>query len=87
MGGVRRGGCCGNEPLVAEGFDPLPSRSAIYRVLVRHGLIDPQRRRRRRSDYRRWKRSRPMELWQKDITGGVHLDPRYYPSSEEPEMA
>ncbi len=56
-----------------EGVVPLPSRSSVYRCLVRHGLIDPKARRRRRSDYKRWERSRPMELWQKDITGGVHL--------------
>jgi len=28
---------------------------------------------RRRSDYKRWERSRAMELWQMDITGGVEL--------------
>jgi transposase InsO family protein len=59
--------------LAAEGVDPVPGRSSIYRALVRHGLVDPQRRRRRRSDYRRWERARPMELWQMDITGGVRL--------------
>ena len=52
--------------------DP-PSRSAIYRCLVRHRLIDPAPRRRRASDYRRWERSRPMELWQIDVMGGVRL--------------
>jgi len=59
--------------LAREGVVPVPSRSSIYRALVRHGLIDPQRRRKRRSDYKRWERARPMELWQMDITGGVHL--------------
>ncbi|MEU5563423.1 IS481 family transposase [Micromonospora musae] len=49
---------------------PVPSLSTIYRVLVRHGLIDPVPRRRRREDYRRWERGRPMELWQMDIVGG-----------------
>ncbi|MFD2768598.1 IS481 family transposase [Micromonospora eburnea] len=52
---------------------PVPSLSTIYRVLVRHGLIDPVRRRRRREDYRRWERDRPMELWQLDIVGGITL--------------
>ena len=56
-----------------EGVEPLPSRSAVYRALVRHRLIDPQQRRRRRSDYKRWERLRAMELWQMDITGGVLL--------------
>jgi transposase InsO family protein len=40
---------------------------------VRHGLIDPVPRRRKREDYRRWERGRPMELWQMDIVGGVLL--------------
>ena len=53
--------------------EPLPSVSAIHRCLVRHGLITPQARKRKRSDYKRWERSRAMELWQMDIVGGVHL--------------
>ncbi len=56
-----------------EGVVPLPSRSAVYRALVRHRLIDPQQRRRRRSDYKRWERARSMELWQMDVVGGVFL--------------
>jgi transposase len=59
--------------LAREGVDPLPSRSSVYRALVRHQLIDPKRRRRRRSDYKRWERARAMELWQMDVTGGVRL--------------
>jgi transposase InsO family protein len=51
----------------------VPSLTTIYRVLVRHGLIDPVPRRRRREDYRRWQRERPMELWQLDIVDGIHL--------------
>jgi transposase InsO family protein len=50
-----------------------PSRSAIYRCLLRHRLIAPRPRRRRREDYKRWERSRPMELWQIDVMGGVRL--------------
>jgi transposase InsO family protein len=56
-----------------DGVDPVPGRSSIYRCLVRHGLITPQARRKRRSDYKRWERSRAMELWQMDIVGGVIL--------------
>jgi transposase InsO family protein len=56
-----------------EGVDPVPGRSSVYRALVRNGRIDPARRRRRRSDYKRWERGRPMELWQMDVVGGVHL--------------
>jgi transposase InsO family protein len=59
--------------LEAEGVTPLPGRSSIYRCLVRHGLIIPEARRRKRSDYRRWERSRAMELWQMDVVGGVQL--------------
>jgi transposase InsO family protein len=51
-----------------------PSRSSIYRCLVRHRLIDPKPRRRRLKDYKRWERSRPMELWQMDVMGGVLLE-------------
>ena len=57
-----------------EGVVPLPSRSAVYRALVRHRLIDPQQRRRRRGDYKRWERTRAMELWQMDVMGGVWLN-------------
>lgn len=54
--------------LALEGFSPVPGRSSIYRCLVRHGLITPQARRRRRADYKRWERSRPMQLWQQSMT-------------------
>jgi transposase InsO family protein len=56
-----------------EGVEPLPGRSSVHRALVRHGLVDPKRRKRRRSDYRRWERSRSMELWQMDVVGRIHL--------------
>jgi transposase InsO family protein len=59
--------------LEREGIVPVPSRSSIYRALVRHNLIDPQQRRKRRSDYKRWERTRAMELWQMDVMGGVFL--------------
>jgi transposase len=52
---------------------PIPSRITVHRVLIRHGLVDPTSRRRRRQDYRRWQRARPMELWQLDIVGGIQL--------------
>jgi hypothetical protein len=31
-----------------EGVDPLPGRSSVYRALVRYGLIDPVKRKRKR---------------------------------------
>jgi transposase InsO family protein len=52
---------------------PLPSRSTIYRVLVRHHLVPARKCRRRRQDYRRWQREDPMQLWQLDVTGSVFL--------------
>lgn len=55
-------------------FGAVPSRSSIYRCLKRHGLIELRRRKRRRDEYRRWERDRPMQLWQMDVMGGVMLD-------------
>jgi transposase InsO family protein len=59
--------------LQREGVEPLPGRTSIERCLVRHGLIVPEARKRKRSDYIRWERSKAMELWQMDIVGGVKL--------------
>lgn len=56
-----------------EGLEPLPGRSSVHRALLRHGLISPGKRRRRRSDYKRWERGRAMELWQMDVVGRIHL--------------
>ncbi|OPZ45900.1 MAG: hypothetical protein BWY94_01033 [Actinobacteria bacterium ADurb.BinA094] len=56
-----------------EEVSPVPGRSSIHRCLLRHRLIDPQKRRRKREDYRRWERERAMELWQMDVMGGVKL--------------
>jgi transposase len=59
--------------LAREGVSPVPGRSSIHRCLVRQGLITPPARRRTRADYKRWERSRSMELWQMDVAGGVRL--------------
>ena len=59
--------------LERAGVVPLPGRSAVYRALIRHGLVDPKKRKRRREDYRRWERGRAMQLWQMDVMGRVHL--------------
>jgi transposase InsO family protein len=59
--------------LERAGVVPLPGRSAVYRALIRHGLVDPKKRKRRREDYRRWERGRAMDLWQMDVMGRVHL--------------
>jgi transposase InsO family protein len=60
--------------LARAGVDPVPSRSSIYRCLRRHGLIELRRRRKRREEYVRWERDRPMQLWQMDVMGGVLLE-------------
>ena len=54
-------------------LEELPSESAIYRCLVRHGLIDSSGRRARNEHWRRWERGRPNELWQMDTVGGFLL--------------
>jgi transposase InsO family protein len=51
----------------------LPSESAIYRAIVRAGLVEPDRRRRRAERFKRWERAAPMELWQLDVVGGFLL--------------
>ncbi|MCA1694699.1 MAG: IS481 family transposase [Actinobacteria bacterium] len=52
---------------------PGPSESAVYRCLVRAGVIDPMTRRRRRESWKRWERGNAMELWQMDTVGGFLL--------------
>ena len=42
----------------------------MYRCLRRAGLIEPDSRRRRRKEWKRWERGRPNELWQMDTVGG-----------------
>ena len=56
-----------------DGVSSVPTLSSIYRCLVRHRLITPTVRKRKRDYYRRWERSRAMELWQMDIVGGVRI--------------
>jgi transposase len=53
------------------GISPVPSRSSVYRTLLRHGLVTATTRKRPRSDYVRWERPGSMQLWQLDITGSV----------------
>jgi transposase-like protein len=53
--------------------EPLPSRSTVNRILVRHGLVIPRARRRKRSDYVRWQRPAAMQLWQLDVVYGPRL--------------
>jgi transposase InsO family protein len=51
----------------------LPSESAIYRALVRAGLVEPLSRHRRAERFKRWERAAPMQLWQIDVVGGFLL--------------
>jgi transposase len=55
------------------GVSAVPSRMSVYRVLVRHGLIEPQPRKRPRDSYVRWERDAPMALWQMDLVSGIFL--------------
>jgi transposase InsO family protein len=59
--------------LTRKGMEPAPSESAIYRCLVRAGVIEPVQRRWRRENWKRWERGTPMELWQLDTVGGFLL--------------
>jgi transposase len=52
---------------------PVPSRSTVYRVLVRNHLVEAKARRKRREDYLRWERDAPMQLWQLDVMEPVAL--------------
>jgi transposase InsO family protein len=59
--------------LERDGVCPLPGRTSVYRALVRHGLVEATKRKRRRVDYRRWERTRSMALWQMDVMGRAYL--------------
>ena len=52
---------------------PLPSESAVYRCLVRAGVVEAFARHRRKETWKRWERGEPMELWQMDVVGGFLL--------------
>jgi len=41
---------------------PAPSRMSVYRVLVRHGLIEPTPRKQPRDSYKRWERDAPIVI-------------------------
>lgn len=59
--------------LAKRNVRPVPSESAVYRALLRAGLIDPALRDRRSRKWKRWERGVPMELWQMDVVGGFAL--------------
>lgn len=51
--------------LMREGAAP-PSARTIHRILVNHGLVEPQPRKRPRNSFRRFEKSRANECWQMD---------------------
>jgi transposase InsO family protein len=59
--------------LRAEFGERAPSRAVIYRALVRHELIVPVARKRTKDSYKRWERTRSMELWQMDVVSRIYL--------------
>src|SRR5437667_2530993 len=59
--------------LAKKGVIPTPSASAIYRCLLRAGVMQPVPRGWRREDWKRWERGAAMELWQLDVVSGFHL--------------
>src|SRR5262245_40090227 len=61
------------KPGVLPAGQVLPSRSGVYRALVRLNLVDPSGRRRRDRKWKRWEGGEPMELWQMDTVGGFLL--------------
>src|ERR1700680_1054004 len=59
--------------LLRRQVEPAPSESAVYRCLVRAGVIEAVTRHRRKETWKRWERGEPMELWQMDVVGGFLL--------------
>lgn len=62
-----------DEALEVLGVEVIPSTRTLNRILIRHGLVTPRKRRRPRDSYVRWERPAAMQLWQIDIVGGVML--------------
>jgi transposase InsO family protein len=63
--GLDAGGVSIHHWLRRDGFQP-PSARTIHRILVDHGLVEPQPRKRPRSSFRRFEKSRANECWQMD---------------------
>lgn len=59
--------------LVRKGVTPAPSESAVYRCRVGAGVIEPDKRHRRKEIWKRWERGAAMELWRLVAVGGFHL--------------
>jgi transposase InsO family protein len=50
-----------------QGWRSVPSVSTVWRVLGRHGFIEPQPQKRPKASFRRFEASAPNELWQTDF--------------------
>ena len=59
--------------LMRKRVTPAPSKSSVYRCLVRAGVIEPDKRHHRKEIWKRWERGGPMELWQMGLVGGFLL--------------
>jgi transposase InsO family protein len=64
---------------LAQRLESVPSRTTIWRILGREGLIVPQPQKRPRSSLIRFEAELPNEMWQTDIThwqlaGGEHVE-------------
>lgn len=53
---------------LAERFSKLPSRTTVWRVLKRQGLITPQPHKRPKASFTRFEADLPNQLWQGDLT-------------------
>ena len=55
------------------GVEPVPSKSAVSRLLKRQGLIGLEARNRRNRRSCRWELGAATELWQTDVVGDASL--------------
>ncbi len=60
--------------LQREDMPGVPSRSTVWRILTRHGVIVPQPKKRPKSATKRFTFSRPNQCWQSDWTGWALAD-------------
>jgi transposase InsO family protein len=61
--------------LLHDGVDQVPSARTIHRVLQRHGLVEPEPRKRPRSSYRRFVFPATDDCWQIDAFEHTLADP------------
>ncbi len=64
----------------------VTSTSSVYRCLRRAGPVVADGRRRRRREWQRWERGRPMELWRFDVFGRFLLADGRYVMEQAPPL-